>query len=66
MQLETSSSVEISIAVLSWINDHLRDSAEHSQPKSKLFLQVEWLQNVVTVLAAGLIGGCVMVLQHWT
>lgn len=65
MQPSATPSEEISIALLSWINDQLRDSAER-QLKSHSFPTYEWLQNTVSVLAGGLFGLCVMVLQRWS
>lgn len=65
MQPHASPSVEISIALLSWINDQLRDSVKDRE-KRRNFLTVDWLANAVTVLAAGLFGLCVMVLQRWS
>lgn len=65
MQPNATPSVEISIALLSWINDQLRESVEHRQP-SRLRLTTDWLQNTVTVLATMLFGLCLMVLQRWS
>ncbi len=65
MQPSATPSEEISIALLSWINDQLRDSAAR-QLKRHNFPIAEWVQNTVTVLAAGLFGLCVMVLQRWS
>ena len=65
MQPNASPSVEISIALLSWINDQLRDAVEQRQPR-RFHWASDWLQNAVTVLATVLFGLCVMVLQRWS
>src|SRR5690349_12625930 len=53
MSSAATPSVEISIALLSWINDQLRDSVAKTETQ-QLRRRVEWLQNTVTALAAGL------------
>ena len=65
MQSNTMTSVEISIALLSWINDNLRDTVVQREQR-RLMHSVAWLQNTVTVLAVGLSGLCVLVLQRWS
>ena len=64
MHSSASPSVEISIALLSWINEQLRESAEESAPRP--FNLAEWLQPVATALAIGLSGLCMVALQRWS
>jgi uncharacterized membrane protein len=65
MPPNVSPSIEVSIAVLSWINDRLRQSAQEAEASERL-RTTEWMQHAVTVLAVGLSGLCVMVLQRWS
>ncbi|MFO0919725.1 MAG: hypothetical protein U0872_15615 [Planctomycetaceae bacterium] len=64
MQPTASASVDISIAVLSWINEELRQSLVVEQ-EVQLVRTLYWQQQAVTVLAAGLTGFCFLVLHAW-
>lgn len=61
MTSDASPSVEISIAMLSWINDQLRASAIEEQ--TQLASIAGWVPSLVTLLAFSLGGVCVLVLQ---
>jgi hypothetical protein len=65
MQSHTIPSAEISIALLSWINDQLRETVVQRE-QQRLRYWDEWRHNAVTVLAAGLSCLCVLVLQRWS
>lgn len=65
MQPTSAASVDVSIAVLSWINDELRQRLtfdEEPLPARAYY----WQQQAITVLAASLSGFCFFVLQTWT
>ena len=65
MQPTSAASVDVSIAVLSWINDELRQRLIiREEPES--IRSLYWQQQAVTVLAASLSGFCFFVLQTWT
>jgi hypothetical protein len=53
-------SVEISIALVSWINDQLKESiVQREQQRRTRFLR--WRQHALATLAAGFSGLCVLV-----
>lgn len=62
MHATATPSVEISIALLSWINDQMRDSIARKERQQ--VRRSEWLKNTVTVLATGLSCLCVLLLQR--
>ncbi len=64
MQPTASASVDISIAVLSWINEELRQSLAASE-EEQLVRALYWQQQAVTVLTASLTGFCFLVLHAW-
>ena len=64
MQPTASASVDISIAVLSWINEELRQSLVASE-EEQLVRALYWQQQAVTVLTACLTGFCFLVLHAW-
>lgn len=63
MHADASSSVEFSIAMLSWINEQLRDSLPEP-PAMRFSLRIGWVQNTVTVLTVFLSGFGLLALQR--
>ncbi len=51
--------VEISIAMVSWINDRLKESIVQREQERNLRF-VRWRRNAAATLAAGLSGLCVL------
>lgn len=63
MHADVTPSVEISIAMLSWINEQLRTSLP--EPHAEGFhLPMDWIQNTVTVLSVFLSGFGLLALQR--
>jgi hypothetical protein len=58
-------SIEISIALVSWINDRLKESIVQRE-QSRRWRFAEWRQNAGAAIAVGLSGLCVLVLQRWS
>jgi hypothetical protein len=65
MSPNVSPSAELSVALLSWINDRLRESAVQQATYRRL-RTAQRMQHLVTILALGLSGLCVVVLQTWS
>lgn len=65
MPVNANASVEISIALLSWVNDQLKETAmEHEE--RRVIRKAYWIQQAVTVLSLGLSGLCVLALHQWS
>lgn len=64
MHADVSPSVEISIAMLSWINEQLRTAIPEPET-ARFYLPLDWIQNTVTVLTVMLSGFGLLALQRW-
>ena len=65
MQPTALPSIEISVALLSWVNAQLR-TAVLEQEERRILHTAAWIQNGITVVSVMLSGLCVMVLQRWS
>jgi hypothetical protein len=64
MQSTATPSVEISIAMLSWINYQLRETIAVEEDR-QLSRTAEWIQHAVTAISVALMGTCILMLQRW-